>query len=264
LHHPLRLIEDICMLDHLSGGRLDIGFGRGSSPIEIAYYGVDPADAQDIYAEGIELILAGLTQTVLDFHGKRFSFRNVPMEIAPLQKPHPPIWYGAHMPDSAERAARRNLHIVSLDPPDMTRACTERYRAVWSECHSPGTTFPKMGLGRFIVVAPSDAEAMRIARRAYLRWLASFTNLFRLHGRAKMHPRPDNFDELVRRGQGIAGSPTTVRDFLASQLEATGCNYVVGQFAFGDLSLDETLQSISLFASQVMPELSRGHSGRAA
>src|ERR1700742_3373874 len=50
LHHPLRMIEEICMLDHLSGVRLDIGFGRGSSPIELAYYGQDAADAQDIYA----------------------------------------------------------------------------------------------------------------------------------------------------------------------------------------------------------------------
>ena len=51
LHHPLRLIEEICMLDQMSGGRLDIGFGRGSSPIELALYGVDPDEAQAIYAK---------------------------------------------------------------------------------------------------------------------------------------------------------------------------------------------------------------------
>src|SRR5271169_4414181 len=56
LHNPLRLIEEICMLDQMSGGRLDIGFGRGSSPIELEYYGVDAAEAQDIYAEALELI----------------------------------------------------------------------------------------------------------------------------------------------------------------------------------------------------------------
>src|SRR6476620_5149613 len=53
LHHPLRLIEEICMLDHLSGGRLEIVFGRGSSPIELALYGADPAAAQEIYSEGV-------------------------------------------------------------------------------------------------------------------------------------------------------------------------------------------------------------------
>ena len=263
LHHPLRLIEEICMLDHLSGGRVDIGFGRGSSPIEIAYYGQDPADAQEIYAEGLDLILKGLTHEVLNFEGKRFSFRDVPMEIAPLQKPYPPIWYGVHSPDSAERAARRGLNTVSLDPPAETRASSERYRATWNETR-PGAPLSRLGLGRFIVVAPSDAEAMSLARRAYPVWHDSFTFLFRLHGRSQMHPRPADFDTLVERGQGIAGSPATVRAFLAAQLAETGCNYVVGQFAFGDLTLDETLRSIDLFAREVMPALRQAAAAQSA
>src|SRR5467141_3559995 len=133
LHHPLRLIEEICMLDQLSGGRLEIGFGRGAAPIELEYYGVDPRDAQEIYAEAVELVLAGLTHKVLDFKGRRFSFSGVPMEIEPLQKPHPPIWYGVHAPESAERAARRNLNVVSLDPPNETRLAMERYRTIWRQ-----------------------------------------------------------------------------------------------------------------------------------
>src|SRR5262245_4259788 len=256
LHHPLRMIEDICMLDHLSGGRVDIGFGRGSSPIELAYYGQDPAAAQDIYAEGLELVLQGLTQKVLDFSGRHFSFRNVPMEIAPLQQPHPPIWYGVHSPDSAERAARKKLNTVSLDPPDETRASTERYRAVWRDTY-PGAALPKLGLGRFIVVAPSDDEALKLARRAYVLRHASFTHLFRLHGRKQVHPRPEDFDTLMRRGQGVAGTPATVTEFLRAQLDETGCNYVVGQFAFGDLSLPDMLRSVALFAGEVMPALRR-------
>jgi hypothetical protein len=65
----------------------------------------------------------------------------------------------------------------------------------------------------------------------------------------------------MERGQGIAGSPVTVAEFLSSQLGATGCNYVVGQFAFGDLTLDETLQSIGLFTSEVIPLLREGSAG---
>ena len=194
---------------------------------------------------------------MLNFEGKRFSFRDVPMEIAPLQKPHPPIWYGVHSPDSAERAARRGLNTVSLDPPAETRASSERYRATWNEAR-PGVALPRLGLGRFIVVAPNDAEAMSLARRAYPVWHDSFTFLFRLHGRSQMHPRPADFDTLVERGQGIAGSPATVSAFLGAQLAETGCNYVVGQFAFGDLMLGETLRSIDLFAREVMPALRQG------
>ncbi len=254
LYHPLRLIEEICMLDQMSGGRLELGFGRGASPIEIAYYGVDPDDAQDLYAEGVELIIEGLTHKRLDFHGKHFSFDAVPMELEPFQKPHPPIWYGVHAPDSAERAAKRNLHVVSLDPTAEARLAIERYRACWRPAH-PGAAQPKLGLGRFIVVAESDVQALALARRAYPVWHRSFTYLFRLLDRPQNHPRPGDFDALVERGQGIAGSPATVTEFLASQLAETQCNYVVGQFAFGDLTREECLRSIELFVSDVMQKL---------
>jgi alkanesulfonate monooxygenase SsuD/methylene tetrahydromethanopterin reductase-like flavin-dependent oxidoreductase (luciferase family) len=258
LHHPLRLIEEICMLDQMSGGRLDIGFGRGASPVELSLYGVTPNEAQTIYAEGVELILQGLTHKVLNFRGKHFDFTNVPMEIAPLQKPHPPIWYGVHAPDSAERAAKRNLNVVSLDPPGMTRQAMERYRASWRPLHR-GAAMPKLGLGRFIVVANTDAEALALAQRAYPVWHQSFTYLFRLRSHPQNHPRPADFDALMERGQGIAGSPATVTDFLSRQLAETGCNYVVGQFAFGDLTLAECLRSIDLFVGAVMPELRAAH-----
>src|SRR5579864_7140205 len=69
LYHPLRLIEEICMLDQMSGGRLDIGFGRGASPIELGYFGQDAKEAQAIYAEGVELILKGMTEKTLSFAG---------------------------------------------------------------------------------------------------------------------------------------------------------------------------------------------------
>jgi alkanesulfonate monooxygenase SsuD/methylene tetrahydromethanopterin reductase-like flavin-dependent oxidoreductase (luciferase family) len=255
VHHPIRLLEEICMLDHLSGGRLELGFGRGSVPIELEYYGARPDDAQEIYTEAVALILKGLTSKVLDHQGKHFSFSNVPIEIAPLQKPHPPIWYGVHMPESAERAARRNLNVVSLDPPAETRLSIERYRQVWPQVHAASVPFPKLGLGRFVVVAPTDAEALALARRAYPVWHASFTHLFRRHGRSQSHPRPATFDLVMERGQGIAGSPATVAEFLGRQLDHTLCNYMVGQFAFGDLTLPETLRSIGLFADEVMPAL---------
>jgi len=254
LYHPLRLIEEICMLDQLSGGRLEIGFGRGSSPIELAYYGQDAKNAQAIYAEGLELVLKGMTEKTLSFAGEHFRFDKVPMQIAPLQKPYPPVWYGVHSPEAADRAARRGLHTVSLDPPAETKLCSDRYRAIWRETRGEAP-LPKLGLGRFIVVADTDEAALALARRAYPKWHDSFTFLFRMHGRAQQHPRPADFDTLVARGQGFAGAPSSVTAWLRDQLAATGTNYVVGQFAFGDLTLEECRRSVELFASDVMPAL---------
>jgi alkanesulfonate monooxygenase SsuD/methylene tetrahydromethanopterin reductase-like flavin-dependent oxidoreductase (luciferase family) len=258
VHHPLRVLEEICMLDHLSGGRLEIGFGRGSVPFEISYYGQNAEERQQIYAERLELILKAFTVGKLTWDGRYDRFKDVPMEMAPLQKPHPPLWYGAHSPASAERAARKGLNMVTNDMPDNARAIVGRYRQVWDETQS-GAAPPKMGVVRFILVADSDAKALAIARRAYLRWRASFTYLSEINGTLPDSPlRVESFDALIRQGQAIAGSAETVHAYLAAQLADSAANYLVGQFCFGDLTLAEMLRSVELFATHVMPALQKG------
>jgi alkanesulfonate monooxygenase SsuD/methylene tetrahydromethanopterin reductase-like flavin-dependent oxidoreductase (luciferase family) len=254
IHHPLRVLEEICMLDHLSGGRIEMGFGRGSVPYEISYYGGNADERQKIYEERLELILQAFTSKRFSFKGKYDTFENVPMQIEPCQKPHPPLWYGAHSPDSAERAARKGMHMVNNDIPATTRATIARFREVWRAAQTK--PLPKMGMVRFILVAETDAAALAIARRAYARWLASFMFLHDMHGsKPLLGARPENFDLLMQKGLGIAGTPDTVRSFLAAQLDDCGANYMVGQFAFGDLSLDEMLRSVALFSRDVMPAL---------
>jgi alkanesulfonate monooxygenase SsuD/methylene tetrahydromethanopterin reductase-like flavin-dependent oxidoreductase (luciferase family) len=254
LYHPIRMIEEICMLDQMSGGRLEMGFGRGASPIELEYFGQNPDDAQAIYNEALELIVKGLTEKSLTYHGKFFNFDDVPMALDTFQKPYPPIWYGVHAPESAARAAKRGLHAIELDNPRDTKIAYDRFRAAWKEAHGE-RPLPLMGLGRFIVVAPTDAEAVAIARRAYPVWEKNFSFLRNLRNRTSIHPRPPTYDELEKVGQGIAGSPGTVTAFLREQLVYTGSNYLVGQYAFGDLTQAETLRSLELFKNEVMPEL---------
>jgi alkanesulfonate monooxygenase SsuD/methylene tetrahydromethanopterin reductase-like flavin-dependent oxidoreductase (luciferase family) len=255
-YHPLRIAEEICMLDQMSGGRLELGFGRGSSPIELRYHGVDPGKAQAMYTEGLELVRQALTSRVVNFDGEFYQVRNVPIELETLQKPLPPIWYGAHSPESAERAARRGLNIVNNDGPAVAIPTLERFRDVWRELHG-AAPLPLTGLVRFIVVAETDQAALAIARRAYPRWFDSFTLLWRKHGQTPtLGERSPDFDGLRdHEGKGVAGSPATVAAYLRDHLQLTGANYLVGQFVFGDMSLAETLRSIELFAEQVMPVL---------
>ena len=255
LHHPLRLIEEICMLDQLSGGRLEIGFGRGSSPTEVSFYGQDPDKAQDIYTEARALILQGLTQKTLTFEGKFFSFKDIPMELEPLQKPHPPMWYGVHSVEAAERAAHQALHMVSLDSAKDTRAYNDRYCQVWRQLHGDKKPTPKLGLSRFVVVADNDDEALGVARRAYPVWHKHFYYLYSLRGGKPTHPRPAEFDKRMERGQAVAGSPDTVTKFLQAEIDESGANYLVGQFAFGDLTFAESLRSVELFRRHGMPNL---------
>jgi alkanesulfonate monooxygenase SsuD/methylene tetrahydromethanopterin reductase-like flavin-dependent oxidoreductase (luciferase family) len=254
LHHPLRLIEEICMVDQLSGGRLEIGFGRGSSPTEVSFYGQDPAQAQDIYTEARALILEGLTHKTLTFEGKFFSFKDIPMELEPLQKPHPPMWYGVHSLEAAERAAHQRLNMVSLDSAKDTRAYNDRYRQVWRDLHGKDPTL-KLGLSRFVVIAENGRDALATAVRAYPIWHRHFYYLYSLKGGKPTHPRPDTFDKMMEIGHATAGDPDEVTKFLRAQIDESAANYLVGQFAFGDLSLGESLRSVQLFSEHVMPKL---------
>jgi alkanesulfonate monooxygenase SsuD/methylene tetrahydromethanopterin reductase-like flavin-dependent oxidoreductase (luciferase family) len=254
LHHPLRLIEEICMLDQLSGGRLEIGFGRGSSPVEVSFYGQDPAKAQAVYTEARELILQGLTQRKLNFEGSFFSFKDIPMELEPLQKPYPPMWYGVHSVEAAERAALQGLNMVSLDSAADTRKYNDKFREVWRATRGDAP-LPKLGLSRFIVIADDGPQALAAARRAYPVWHRSFYFLFSLRGGKPAHPRPAEFDKMMGIRQAVAGDPETARGFLQAQLAESGANYLVGQFAFGDLSLAESLRSVQLFSKHVMEKL---------
>ena len=253
MYHPLRLLQEICMLDNISHGRLDMGFGRGSSPIEAAYYGEETS--QDHYAEALDLILAGLQTDRLTFKGRKYDFDNVPITLSTFQKPYPPIWYGVHSIEASERAAKRRYNMVSADSVADTRGFHDHYRKVWKETH-PGEKLPKLGLTRFVVVAETDGKALEIASRAYRYWHDSFHWLFRLHGRTpRLGERARTYDLVINEGRGIAGSPETVAKFLSKQLEDSASNYFVGQFVFGDMSLDETLRSVELFAEKVAPRL---------
>jgi alkanesulfonate monooxygenase SsuD/methylene tetrahydromethanopterin reductase-like flavin-dependent oxidoreductase (luciferase family) len=253
LYHPLRLIEEICMLDQMSGGRFQLGVGRGISPIETACFAVDPEERQARFQEILQIVLQGLTGPAVNFEGRFFTFKNVPMELAPLQTPHPPLWRGIATPDSAERAARAADNMVSLSTAAETRVLTEHYRKAWQAAHR-GKPLPKLGLGRFIVVAQTDAEALALARRAYAAWHASFHHLWRVHGTSPTRgERAPHFDETMNGGRGIAGTPDTVIAGLRMQLAEAGANYCVGQLAFGDMSPEEALGSIDLFVRHVMP-----------
>jgi hypothetical protein len=76
-----------------------------------------------------------------------------------------------------------------------------------------------------------------------------------LKGGKPAHPRPAEFDKMMEIRQAVAGNPETVRKFLQAQLDESAANYLVGQFAFGDLSLDESLRTVELFKKEVMPTL---------
>jgi alkanesulfonate monooxygenase SsuD/methylene tetrahydromethanopterin reductase-like flavin-dependent oxidoreductase (luciferase family) len=94
LHHPLRLIEEVSMLDHHSEGRLEIGVGRGGV-LEAYFWGQesDEETNQARYDEHLAILVEGLSHDELTYHGRFWDFDRVPMRLRPKQQPHPPLWY---------------------------------------------------------------------------------------------------------------------------------------------------------------------------
>jgi alkanesulfonate monooxygenase SsuD/methylene tetrahydromethanopterin reductase-like flavin-dependent oxidoreductase (luciferase family) len=259
LYHPLRLIEEICMLDHLSAGRLEFGIGRGASPHELEIYGADPANwAPKAHLEALEVLMQGLTREVIDFEGEIFQFRNTPVELRPLQRPHPPMWYGASRAEGAADAARRGFNIVVNAPAERARPIYQSYRQAWSESGKREADLPLMGMNRFVVIADSDAAAAKIAARAYQLWNGSFWKLWDDRGPRPYTYYPDTFAEAEAQGFGVAGSARKVLDVLSDQLRVCGANYLVCRFAFGDMLVSEAMNSLEQFAEQVLPHLGAG------
>jgi alkanesulfonate monooxygenase SsuD/methylene tetrahydromethanopterin reductase-like flavin-dependent oxidoreductase (luciferase family) len=250
LYHPLRLIEEISMLDHLSGGRFELGIGRGISPYELAYWNVPFLEAAAMCEEALEVILNGLRGGRLTYEGRYYRFTNVPMEFTPVQRPHPPLWQGVVSPASAATAARRSVNVVSNAPCATVKTLVEAYFDAWKD--ENGAPSPLVGMQRHVVVADTDAEALDSARAAYRRWYESLTQLWRQFGTVPVS-FADSLEGAMQRDAAIVGSPETVRREVMRQLAATEANYFVGRFLFGTLPLERALRSIELFSREVMP-----------
>ena len=253
LYHPIRLIEEICMLDQLSGGRLDLGVGRGVSPIEVGFYGVDAKAGPRQFPEALQLIKKGLTSDKLSFSGDFYAFEDVPMVLHPLQKPHPPLWYGVTAPESTHWAALENAHMVTLLPTDGARAVIDRYKTEWASFGKSAEDLPIMGVMRLVVLADTDAEALSTAHRAYVSWLGHMSLLWDQHGMEFPLRLPPEIGPMLEVGAAFAGTASGFRDFIAENVEAIGANYLSCDVAFGDMTFDEAMRTTELIGREVMP-----------
>ena len=266
LYSPLRLVEEICMLDHLSYGRLDVGVGRGVSPYELKFHKVEHDQSRDIFIDAFQCISAGLTSDPFSYAGEHFAYENVPMALKPLQQPHPPFWYGSSSVIGSTWAGEQGLHFVTLGPTPSAKANIEAYKTAFKKRGAPAqpkSEFPGgivIGVQRHIFVADTDAEARRFGKPAMEVHLANMNWLRVKHGdtgltsRLKI-PHGENFEECIANGTVIAGSPQTVRGEIERQVAELGANYLLAYLFLGTLSLADALRSLSLFSTEIMPHL---------
>jgi len=265
---PLRLIEEISMLDHLSYGRLDVGVGRGVSPYELKYHKVEHDDSRDIFIDAFNCVRAGLTTDRLSYESENYAYSDVPIELRPLQEPHPPFWYGSSNEIGSTWAGEQGLHFVTLGPMATAKANIAAYKVALQRRGGPVHPKPEfpggaaIGVQRHIFLADTDAEAHRFAKPAMDRHLAHLNWLRVKHGETGLTsrlnvPRGANFEACVEDRTVIAGSPATVRAELERQVGELGVNYLLTYLFLGTMSLADALRSLDLFRREVMPHLAK-------
>lgn len=259
-HDAYRFYQEVCMLDQLSGGRLELGVGRGVSPIESQIFGLKSIDeSREKYRETLEIFFAACNSDVLNFEGKYYSYRDAELHIKPVQRPYPPLWFPSSNRESIDFTARHGYHTAFLGKLADCKPHFERYRDLWEKYksdpgrHNAHVATPFLAKTQHLVIAEREDEAKRLGEEAHAAWRAHINHLTRKLGRPPVHNvepyAPESAHPL------IAGSPRTVAEKLAELVRATGINYLLCVFSFGDIAPEPAVRSLELFASEVKPKL---------
>ena len=245
-YHPLRIAEEIALLDVLSGGRVNWGAGRGFDPRELANFGVEMADSTERFREAVEIVHTAWTNERLTYKGRFHQFENVDILPKPKQTPHPPMWVAASSPGSVDWAAHKGYSIL-MDPHSSHGQINKKhnlYRAGLSEAGHP--EIPRdIPMARLVALAETDSEAEAVARRG-AEWTSKYIPkqalaLFRGDGK-EVEPVDHYMDDVI-----IHGSPAKVIDELKRLEEEIPLDYLL----LSTLS-DRTFD---LFTDKVLPHV---------
>jgi alkanesulfonate monooxygenase SsuD/methylene tetrahydromethanopterin reductase-like flavin-dependent oxidoreductase (luciferase family) len=259
-YNPYRFYNEVCMLDHLSGGRLELGVGRGVSPIESQIFGLRSIDdSREKYRETLDVFFEACRSKVLNFRGKHYAYQDAEVHLKPAQLPYPPLWFPSSNKESIEFTASHGYHTAFLGKNADVKPHFDRYRELWERHrndpgrHNAHVRAPFLAKTQHLVIAESNEEAERLGLEAYGKWAGHIHHLTRKLGRPDVHKTepfaPDSTQPL------IAASPRVALEKVQEMLQVTSANYLLCIFSFGDLAPEHALRSLRLFADEVMPKL---------
>jgi alkanesulfonate monooxygenase SsuD/methylene tetrahydromethanopterin reductase-like flavin-dependent oxidoreductase (luciferase family) len=247
-HNPVLLAEQAATVDLVSGGRLDLGIGKGYRHAEFAGFGIAPEDAQGRFDEAVEVMTRGWTNAARFSHaGTYWRFDDIVIEPKPAQAPHPPLWMAAGSDSSVARAAAAgyNLILDQYAPPAQIAHRIASYRDQLAARPFDAMT---IAVARHVHVADTEAETASARRR-----LAAGTQ--RILSVARDPSRPTSGSHvLAHQDPGAAeahalyGTPNQIADGLAALQEA-GAAYVL-------LIFETDVAQLHRFRDDVIPRLS--------
>lgn len=269
LHHPIRLAEQLAVLDNLTRGRIIVGLGRGSSYNIYDYqgFGIDHREAQARLDETEEILVKAWTEAGFEHHG-RFWELNVPMlRPRPYTKPYPPLLRAASTEASMLALARAGRpFLMNVQPMAVTRHRFALYRAAMAEAGfgdgEIARNLERCWVWRNIVVAATDAEAERVGLPAFQAMVASRAELrnriWRDTGQRIEVPESELPSASASIEHGfIHGSPATVAAAVA-EIAGLGIGGVIASFRLGPMPHETACASLDLFMREVAPQFRAG------
>jgi alkanesulfonate monooxygenase SsuD/methylene tetrahydromethanopterin reductase-like flavin-dependent oxidoreductase (luciferase family) len=261
-YNPYRFYNEVCMLDQLSRGRLELGVGRGVSPIESKIFGLSGIEeSRDKYRETLDVFFAACKSDALNHQGKHYRYEDAELHLEPYQKPYPPLWFPTSNRESIEFTARHGYHTAILATRADCKPLFDQYREIWERHksdpgrHNAHVARPFLGKTQHMVIAENEAEAKRLGEQAHSKWASRIHHLVHKVGRPEHHKTdpyaPDTVQPL------ITGSPSIALEKIQAMLAETTANYLLCIFSFGDLAPEHAMRSLELFTREVMPSLKR-------
>jgi alkanesulfonate monooxygenase SsuD/methylene tetrahydromethanopterin reductase-like flavin-dependent oxidoreductase (luciferase family) len=263
MHHPVRIIEDMCLLDQLTEGRLEFGVGRGPVPIEHYWFSHEWSEARDRFADALGIVAQALKTGKISCENSRFfEFPTMPMATRPFQE-NIPFWY----PGSPQIAGRYGMSLMW--PGKISPEAYEQYVQAWHD-HEDGelrldgpSSKPRVGYSMLLAIAPTEDEALDIARRGMEGLVRRTRNAHRFdrlklseeaayEAQGPLRAIHANMDLAVQFGAGTSGQ---IAERVAALLDDGMADYICFMFPTGDMTYDEAKRTLELFVTKVMPEL---------
>ena len=251
-YHPLRLAEEVALLDNLSGGRVNWGAGRGFDRKEMEVFGVGAEGSYDRFRENVEIVLAAWGSDRLTYEGRHHSFQDVEVLPKPLQDPMP-VWIASTSVNAIDWAASHG-HSILMDPHATHAEIGTKYRHYLDAMEKHGFTDAAsrdIPVARLLAIAPTDEAAEKVAREGAQWTVGSYASpKTGGAGAAKLSPEATREAHIERYVQDVIihGSPARVVDQLQQLEEEMPLGYLIASILSHETFL--------LLTDEVIPRMS--------
>jgi luciferase family oxidoreductase group 1 len=265
-HNPLRVAEELAFVDNLSGGRLEIGVGRGYRPRELDGYGVKLSDTRAIATEALEIIRQAWTQPEVNFRGAHFTFQDLPVRPKPVQQPHPRVYLGSLSPETFPLVGKLGVNLLFTPTfraeEDIPLQIAQYKQAVTDHGDDPNDR--RIGALRMVYVADTNAQAREEFGAVWERFhlVTQEQNAVRAGEvptaeTEKYRRAIGSVDDAASRGSIVAGDPDHVIEKLKAMQDLWNLDELILWTRVGGLAKDKVLHSMELFSKHVMPEFQK-------